>query len=79
MVRGSTGCIVGTGRSSAHNIKGIVVSDTAATVGDTAATACTAAAADTGCITTAAAVVLRRATVQAGTGCSNPSQWRLLI
>ena len=83
MARGSTGfrCdgIVGTGLSSFHSIKGIVVSETDAAMGETAATACTAAAADTGCTITAADTVLKLETVRAVTGCSSPSHWRLLI
>ena len=93
MVRASTcfNCdgIVSLGLSSFHSIKGIVVSETAAAMGDTAggatarsaATACTAAAAaaGTGCTITAADTVLKHETVRAVTGCSSPSHWRLLI
>ena len=83
MARASTGFtgdgIGATGLSSFHSIKGVAVSETDAAMGETAVTACTAAAVDTGCTITAADTVLKLETVRAVTGGSSPSHWRLLI
>jgi hypothetical protein len=76
-VRGDgTGAI---GLSFFHNIKGVAGNETGAAMGETASTACTAAAVDTGCTITAADTVLKLETVRAVTGCRSPSHWRLLI
>ena len=78
MARASTGVtgdgIGATGLSSVHNIKGVAVSETGAAMGDTASTACTAAAVDTGCTITAADAVLTPETVRAAMGGSSTSQ-----
>ena len=71
-VRGDgTGAI---GLSFFHNIKGVAGSETGAAMGETASTACTAAAVDTGCTITAADAVLTPEAVRAAMGGSSTSQ-----